>query len=893
MPAITSTNVATSLPNVPSTRAQAVADACNNAATGQTWAGSDVLATLAQFGWWYPLTEPTAAFSDAAATTACTNGSTIQVQKSWITQNNLVQATAGSRPTFNSATGASFVRASSQSLEISNSLITGTTFCLFILGKPSSSASGLFAKIGNASTGFGLGVGGANGDVVGTNFLGLREALAWVNPGATLGTSPATLAYSQSGTTGSYYKDSSFVFGASGQNINTPTGTFGIGGHNGIHYLDGSVYSVLVGAFYPTGTQVVQVNTFLRSFHNIPTLAYNAGTDTVTLAGTESAPDTLDAIVAIVGNIAKAAKIGAYTYNFSFAVLNGANGFLQFNQDTVTILNSVRWDRNGSTGGAIFRERSVVRHEGSGQSSSSCAANAGYKFIAYRDIEGVNPRYILATSNRYDYFAANDAPVNTPNFTITGLDLETIGNNAGGGVSASFRVFSDGSSGISNLRIFSRDTTGCEFQAQSGIFSFLALEGAAISTSATAGQSITLISPTFNFKGSSSALIFNFNNSATIDIRDPLFPNGAWTGNYTGAIAGFRSNSSCLVNVSYTSNLVFLNNSTPRQLKARHARNDGVNIDLTATVSGAIAQLLLTSTRNGSGLATGTVAASAAYTWTITARKYDYVVAADSDVLYAAQSFSSASSLSVQVSLVPFLSLSESAAAALTGISLVASGATSGTAALSTALTSVQVWQYYRQFIATFANFGSADKWNFDGTILDFDVWNVTLTAALTGRIKSAGTITIGSGGSVGGIVATNTTTIIVQPGTLDLRGSILIGATINVSSTTAIVTVSDTTGITAGTGVTIQAPTATIAVTTTIGASISLRKASDNSLIANGTADGSGNFTAPYVGSPISAILRVRKAGYIPSSDIVSITSSGLTVSAALAVDNNYNPTY
>jgi len=865
-----------------------------------------VLATLAQFGWWYPLTEPTAAFSDAVATTACTNGSTIQVQKSWITQNNLVQSTALKRPTFNSATGASFVRTSSQSLEISNSLIAGTTFCLFVLGYPSGvNAAGLFAKIGNATTGFGLGVGGSDGDAGGTNFLGLREAIAWVASGTTLATVPTTLAYSQSGTNGSYYKDSSNVSSQTGQSINTPTGTFGIGGHNGIHYLDGSVYSVLVGAFNPTATQVVQVNAFLKSFHGLNVLNYNAGTDTVTLVGTEATPDTLDAIVAIVANTAKAVKIGAYTYNFSFAVLNGAYGFLQFDPDTVTILNSVRWDRNGTTGGVIFRERSVVRHEGSGASASnvptpSTLANAGYKFVAYRDIEGVNPRYISASSLRYDYVTANDTPVTTPTYAIAGLDLETIGTNSSL-VSASFKIFSDGSSSISNLRIFSRDTIGCEFQAQSGTFSFLVLEGTAISTSATAGQTITLLNPTFNFKGSSSPLSFNFNNSATVNIQDPTFPNGSWNGSYSGIVTGFRSNSSCIANISYTSNLTFLNNSTPKQLKARHARNDGVNIDLTANASGVISQLLLTSTRNGTGfaqpsVAASTVAASAAYTWTITARKYDYVVAADSDVLYAAQSFSLASSMLVQISLVPFLSLSEAASAALTGISLVASGATSGTATLSTALTSVQVWQYYRQFIATFANFGSADKWNYDGTILNFDVWNVTLTAALTGQIQSAGTITIGSGGSVTSAIATATTIVIVQPGSTNLSSwTFASGATINVSSGLATVTVFSTTGITAGTGVTLQSGIVPIQVTTTIAASISLRKASDNSLIASGTANASGNFAASYVypGSVVPAILRVRKAGYVPFSSAVSITASGLNVSALLAVDRNYNPTY
>jgi len=137
---------------------------------------------------------------------------------------------------------------------------------------------------------------------------------------------------------------------------------------------------------------------------------------------------------------------------------------------------------------------------------------------------------------------------------------------------------------------------------------------------------------------------------------------------------------------------------------------------------------------------------------------------------------------------------------------------------------------------------------------------------------------------------------VVVAPGSTDLTKSLFIsGSIINASSGTAIVTVSDTTVVTAGTGVTLQSGIVPIQTTTTIAASISLRKASDNSLIASGTADASGNFTASYAypGSTVSAILRVRKAGFVPFSSTVSITSAGLNASAFLAVDSNYNPTY
>ena len=74
----------------------------------------------------------------------------------------------------------------------------------------------------------------------------------------------------------------------------------------------------------------------------------------------------------------------------------------------------------------------------------------------------------------------------------------------------------------------------------------------------------------------------------------------------------------------------------------------------------------------------------------------------------------------------------------------------------------------------------------------------ITLTDA---RIYNDVPFNVASGGSV-----------IVAPGNTDLRGwTFAAGTTINVSSTTALVTVNDTTGITAGTGVTLQIPQATI----------------------------------------------------------------------------------
>jgi hypothetical protein len=63
----------------------------------------------------------------------------------------------------------------------------------------------------------------------------------------------------------------------------------------------------------------------------------------------------------------------------------------------------------------------------------------------------------------------------------------------------------------------------------------------------------------------------------------------------------------------------------------------------------------------------------------------------------------------VQLLTVPYLTLTQSQAAALTGISLVASGTTGGVITLTSNHTASEVWAYYRNWISTLANFGSND----------------------------------------------------------------------------------------------------------------------------------------------------------------------------------------
>ena len=77
------------------------------------------------------------------------------------------------------------------------------------------------------------------------------------------------------------------------------------------------------------------------------------------------------------------------------------------------------------------------------------------------------------------------------------------------------------------------------------------------------------------------------------------------------------------------------------------------------------------------------------------------------------------------------LILTQSQAAALTGISLVASGATGGTVTATVACTLSEAWQYFRAWKPD--NLSSDDSWTFDGAKLNVSLWTVLGLEFLTG----------------------------------------------------------------------------------------------------------------------------------------------------------------
>lgn len=97
-----------------------------------------------------------------------------------------------------------------------------------------------------------------------------------------------------------------------------------------------------------------------------------------------------------------------------------------------------------------------------------------------------------------------------------------------------------------------------------------------------------------------------------------------------------------------------------------------------------------------------------------------------------------------QVYLLPvsYITLTETQANALTGISLVASGATGGTVTITGARTVAELWQFYRAWISKQANFDSDDTWSYDGTNLNIGAWTISGIEFLTGGKITTSTAT-------------------------------------------------------------------------------------------------------------------------------------------------------
>jgi hypothetical protein len=617
-------------------------------------------------------------------------------------------------------------------------------------------------------------------------------------------------------------------------------------------------------------------------------------------------------VVTAVGNTAKAQRLGNGTYLFQDMTIVGGGGWIRFAPDTTTILRQVVFTRAGSAGGVIHAERSVVRYEGTFDNGDTANAVAGYGFTAIRDRAGVNPRIILNTTGRYDFFSGPFGATSGAVYNITGLDIESIGTiTTTQAVAASNKVVSSTGSVISNLRLLSRSSPAAmEILIFRGTFTNLWLENTGIGTNSVAGQTITLDTPTYDFLGTASPLLFNFNQlTTTINVIDPVFRDGAWTGTYRGFAAGWQNAASNVVNVIFTDTYTFLEGAAGRVLRLRHTRNDGVVIDNTANGSGVVSKVqLLTSTKNGTSFPVNTTQGpSASYTWSAKARAYSLKVAG-SDALISGKAFSVSASTPVQVIAVVGLTLTEAQAAALTGIVLTASGASGGTVYVSVSRTPAELWQFYRQWISTFANFGSDDTWVFTANELTMGGWSLAATfsggasytytaGVLSGTTDSpnfeGGTLTLNVAGTYSRLL-NNVSLVFNQAGTYDLRGATISGTLTVTNTSGGAVTVRIDPAVSfvnSGPNITVDnAVSATLTIDGIVsGSRILIRRTDTQAVLANAVTGTSYAYSYTVSGSvPVEVLLRNASGtpAYQPWRATTTLAGVNATITAAQVAD-------
>jgi hypothetical protein len=140
-----------------------------------------------------------------------------------------------------------------------------------------------------------------------------------------------------------------------------------------------------------------------------------------------------------------------------------------------------------------------------------------------------------------------------------------------------------------------------------------------------------------------------------------------------------------------------------------------------------------------------------------------------------------AQTLNVAMVTVNNLTLTETQALALTGITFTPSGTTGGVVTISSARTVVELWQAYRAWIAQFANFGSNDTWTYNGTNLNLGAWTITGIQNL-----SNGTVTTSSATAGGAISNISIIGNVTQTTPTDLT-SVNISGNLTYSTATAI----------------------------------------------------------------------------------------------------------
>lgn len=483
---------------------------------------------------------------------------------------------------------------------------------------------------------------------------------------------------------------------------------------------------------------------------------------------TEASPDSLLAGIAIVqaANAARGYRNGLVAW-FQDVEARAGNSFIIFDNESSIEARGASFV-NPQNGGVIHGFRSTYTiNTNVARFDQAADFEAGASFICRLNRPNdPSPRIIYLNTQRHDYPTITGSSV-LDKVDIQGLDLCGVG----GGVPVIFKLFYGNAIQLiasKKIRFFG----GAFPQMFANTYEDFYFETLTLDSQGTA-STVNLVRPTY----------FNTNRlniggairAATVVQQNPTFLNDCWTGN-----VAFNAD------VNAASRL-FLQYSYINSFKSGLAPVDGVNVRFTRarqSVNGAptwtAPDAVLTATSDAQGVYTpvnlldayreGTSQTNLErFNWSAKARSYDRRTAGENiftnRVMYQhSVNMSAGYSEEVQMLDVPHLTLTQAQAAALTGIALVADGATGGTVTISGDVSASDLWHYYRDWISQTANFDSADSWTYDGQTLNIGAWNVVVNAGatLTASFVTTGAVS-GDGEIVGSYTDANGTRVTIR----------------------------------------------------------------------------------------------------------------------------------
>ena len=494
--------------------------------------------------------------------------------------------------------------------------------------------------------------------------------------------------------------------------------------------------------------------------------SFNNTTKILTSTGaTLASPDSLLAGIALV-QAADTTRGYVNSYigwiNNVFISIN-TGSFIQFDADSqIEFRGSTYMKISGSTGGGIIHgyRSTLLLNATTSRVDAAASLPTGSTFISLKERPNdPSARIIAKHTIRYDYPTILKGNIlNTVN--IDGLDFYAN--------SAAFTVLKiyfgqATNSNVNNLRFFNFGLTSVA-QKYSTTYNNGYYESLTFNSETTTNNIIIDNKPIFYL---STPKAFTGNLwVGQVTINNPTFLNNCWdeTTNLNTSPPGLDINS--LIEIFYSYKNTFKYGLIPLEnVKCKFYRTIRSSIDSPTWATPANETQTAITDVNGTYTEiklldfyrTGTSPTQMQrFFHELKARKYDYKTAGQ--IIFTNRFFyqgnvnlSAGYSEEVQMLEVPYLTLTEAQASALTGISIVANGTTTGTVTISENRTIAEIWQYYRYWISQFANFESVDSWDFDNSTLNLGGWAFITSSSITGNLITTSTITLNTGGYISG----------------------------------------------------------------------------------------------------------------------------------------------